>query len=77
MLARRENLSPEEAAMALHRAEEDFWGSKTGQKLIRDRVERTLAEFISRAPASLLGELGLRRHYKIPEAIKVLRRASR
>jgi hypothetical protein len=77
MLARRENISPEEAAMALNRAEEDFWGSKTGQKLLRDRVERTLSEFVSRAPASLLGDLGLKRHYKTPEAIKVLRRTGR
>jgi hypothetical protein len=75
MLARRENLTPEEAGMALNRVEEDFWASKTGQKLIRDRVERSLPEFISRAPAGLLNEAGLKRHYKTPEAVKVLRRS--
>lgn len=73
MLARRENLSPQEGAMALTKAEEAFWGSKTGQKLLRDRVERTFPEFIARAPAGLLTEAGLKRHYKTPEAIKALR----
>jgi hypothetical protein len=75
MLARHENLTPEEAGMALNRVEEDFWGSKTGQKLIRDRVERSLPEFMVRAPAGLLNEAGLKRHYKTPEPIKVLRRS--
>lgn len=73
MLAKRENLSPEEGGIALSKAEEDFWASKTGQKLIRDRVERSFPEFISRVPAGMLSELGLKRHYKTPEAIKVLR----
>src|ERR1700744_576970 len=73
ILAKRENLSPDEAAIALTKAEEDFWASKTGQKLIRDRVERSFPEFISRTPAGLLGEGGLKRHYKTPEPIKVLR----
>lgn len=72
-LAKRENLSPDEAAIALTKAEEDFWASKTGQKLIRDRVERSFPEFISRTPAGLLGEVGLKRHYKTPEPIKILR----
>jgi len=74
-LAKRENLSAEEAGIALAKAEDDFWASKTGQKLQRDRVERTFPEFISRAPAGLLGDLGLKRHYKLPEALKVLRPA--
>ncbi len=73
LLAKRENLSPEEAAIALTKAEEDFWASKTGQKLLRDRVERTFPEFMGRAPAVLLGEAGIKRHYKTPEPIKILR----
>jgi hypothetical protein len=73
MLAKRENLSPDEAGIALSKAEEDFWGSKTGQKLLRDRVERIFPEFISRVPAGVLSEVGLKRHYKTPEPLKVLR----
>ena len=72
-LAKRENLTNDEAAMALTKIEDDFWGSKTGQKLIRDRVERSFPEFIARVPAGLLNERGLKRHYKLPEAVKVLR----
>ncbi len=71
--AKRENLTPEEAAIALAKAEEDFWASKTGQKLIRDRVERSFPEFVTRVPAGLLSEAGLKRHYKEPEPIKALR----
>lgn len=77
LLAKRENLSPEEAGMALHKIEEDFWGSKAGQKLLRDRVERSFPEFINRVPASMLTESGLKRHYKSPEALKVLRAAKK
>ncbi len=73
MLAKRENMTPEEAAIALAKIEEDFWASKTGQKLIRDRVEKSFPEFIARAPGGMLSELGLKRHYKLPEAIKSLR----
>jgi hypothetical protein len=73
MLAKRENMSPEEAGIALTKLEEDFWGSKTGQKLLRDRVDRSFPEFVSRVPAGLLNEAGLKRHYKTPEPIKVLR----
>jgi hypothetical protein len=36
-------------------------------------VERSFPEFISRAPAGLLTEVGLKRHYKTPEPVKVLR----
>jgi hypothetical protein len=72
-LAKRENLTNEEAAMALTKIEEDFWASKTGQKLLRDRVERSFPEFIARVPAGLLTEVGLKRHYKLPETVKVLR----
>jgi hypothetical protein len=73
MLAKRENMSPDEAGMALSKLEEDFWGSKTGQKLLRDRVERIFPEFISRVPGGMLTEVGLKRHYKLPEPLKVLR----
>jgi hypothetical protein len=73
LLGKRENLSPEEAGMALTKAETEFWASKTGQKLLRDRVERSFPEFIARVPAGMLNELGLKRHYKTPEPIKPLR----
>ncbi len=75
LLAKRENMTPEEAGIALGKVEADFWGSKTGQKLIRDRVERSFPEFIARAPAGLLNEVGLKRHYKTPEPVKILRPA--
>jgi hypothetical protein len=75
-LAKRENLSPEEGGIALSKIEEEFWASKTGQKLIRDRVERSFPEFIARVPAGLLNEVGLKRHYKkTPEPITPLRTA--
>lgn len=73
LLAKRENMTPEEGAIALAKVEDDFWGSKTGQKLLRDRVERSFPEFISRVPTGALGELGIKRHYKTPEALKELR----
>lgn len=72
-LAKRENLTNDEAAMALVKIEDDFWASKAGQKLLKDRVEKSFPEFIARVPAGLLNEHGLKRHYKLPEAIKVLR----
>ncbi|MFO1486936.1 MAG: hypothetical protein U1F65_00520 [Verrucomicrobiota bacterium] len=77
LLAKRENLSPDEAGMALSKLEEEFWASKTGQKLIRDRVEKSFPEFISRAPAGMFNEMGLKRHYKTPEPVKVARPAKR
>ena len=73
LLGKLENLSAEEAGIGLAKAEEDFWASKTGQKLIRDRVDRNFPEFIARAPAGMLREGGVKRHYKTPEPIKVLR----
>ena len=73
LLAKRENMTPEEAGIALAKVEEDFWASKTGQKMIRDRVEKSFPEFIARVPGGMLSELGLKRHYKTPEAIKSLR----
>ena len=75
LLAKRENMSPDEAGIALSKIEEEFWASKTGQKLIRDRVERSFPEFIARAPAGMFNELGLKRHYKTPEPVKAVRSA--
>jgi hypothetical protein len=77
LLAKRENMSPEEAGIALSKLEEDFWASKTGQKMLRDRVERSFPEFIARVPGGMLGEVGLKRHYKMPEAVKALRSGKR
>jgi hypothetical protein len=75
LLAKRENLTPEEAGIARSKLEEEFWASKTGQKLIRDRVERSFPEFIARVGGGLLTEVGLKRHYKTPEPVKLLRTA--
>jgi len=74
-LGKRENMTGEEAGIALHKIQDDFWASKTGQKLIRDRVDRSFPEFIARVPAGMLGDSGLKRHYKLPEPVKVLRGA--
>lgn len=74
-LAKRENMTNDEAGIALNKIEDDFWASKTGQKLLRDRVERSFPEFIARVPAGMLGDAGLKRHYKLPETLKVLRAA--
>lgn len=74
-LAKRENMTNDEAAMALVKLEDDFWASKPGQKLLKDRVERSFPEFIARVPSGLLNEVGLKRHYKLPETLKVLRAA--
>ena len=75
ILGKRETMTNEEAGIVVTKIEEDFWASKTGQKLIRDRVERAFPEFIARVPAGMLSEVGLKRHYKEPEAIKVLQSA--
>jgi len=74
VLARREDLGPEEAARALATIEEEFWESKVGQKLQRDRIEKTFAEFIARVPAAALADSGMKRHYKAPEPRQTLRR---
>ncbi len=70
MLGKHENLTNEEAGISLAKVEEEFWLSKSGQKAIRDRVERSFPEFIARVPAAMLKELNLKRHYKEPETIK-------
>lgn len=76
-LAKRENMTNDEAAIALVKVEDDFWASKTGQKLLKDRVERSFPEFIARVPAGLLGDAGLKRHYKLPEVVKTLKAAKK
>ncbi|HYE32771.1 MAG TPA: hypothetical protein VEH27_15190 [Methylomirabilota bacterium] len=73
VLGRGETLTTEEAAIQLSKIQDDFWGSKTGQNLLRKRVERIFPEFISRVPAKMLSEGGLKRHYKEPEALKQIR----
>jgi hypothetical protein len=77
LLAKKENMSPEEAGIALSKLEEDFWASKSGQKLLRDRIERIFPEFIARVPGGMLSEAGLKRHYKTAEPVKVLRKSPR
>lgn len=74
VLARRENLGPDEAGRALARAEEEFWASKAGLLLLKDRVERSFAEFVANVPAGMLADCGLKRHYKEPEPRRTLRR---
>ena len=61
------------AALALAKIEEEFWETKKGVELQRDRVEKSFAEFITHVPASALTDSGLRRHYKEPEALRTLR----
>ena len=72
VLGRREDLAAEEGARALDKIQEEFWASKAGQKLLREHVERSFAEFIANVPAAALGESGLKRHYKEPETLHAL-----
>ena len=74
VLARREDLPPEEATRSLACIEEEFWETKAGQKLLRDRVEKSFFEFISRVPVAALAERGLKRLFKMPEPLHTLRR---
>ena len=73
VLGRREDLAPDEASRSLAKIEEEFWQTKKGLQMQKDRVEKSFAEFISNVPASALTESGLRRHYKGPEALRTLR----
>ena len=73
VLARREDLGPDEAVRALAAIEEEFWASKSGQKQLREGADRTFAEFIANVPAAALLDSGLKRHYKEPEPVKMLR----
>ncbi len=74
VLARREDLAPEEASRALAAIEEEFWETKAGLKLLKDRTERSFAEFIAHVPAAALADHGMKRHYKEPEPRQTLRR---
>ena len=72
MMAKKENMSNEEAGIALLEVQTEFWESKSGQNQLRKGAERTFPEFVSRVPAKMLSEVGLKRHYKEPEPVKVL-----
>jgi hypothetical protein len=74
MLGRDERMTPSDAAIALHKAQESFWESKAGQQHLRKRVERTFPEFIAKVPSKMLVEVGLKRHYKDPEPVKQIKR---
>jgi hypothetical protein len=77
LLARRENVGADEAGILLATVEEEFWETKAGQKLQKDRVEKTFAEFVARVPAAALADRGLKRLYKEPEPRKELRRLAK
>jgi hypothetical protein len=69
-LARKENLGPDEAVRALANIQEEFWSTKKGQKLQRDGVDKSFAEFITNVPAAALSESGIKRYHKDPETLK-------
>lgn len=69
--AKLENMTNYDAGRLLEKVVQDFWKSKKGQKLIRDRVNCCFAEFVNHVPAAMLREVGLKRHYKEPEAIRI------
>lgn len=73
LLAKREDISNDEAARALEKLQAEFWESKSGQKALREGADRTFPEFMERVSVALLREEGLKRHYKLPEAVAVLR----
>lgn len=72
LLARRENLGPDEAVRALSNIEEEFWATKKGQVLQREGVERSFAEFISNVPSAALAESGIKRYHKDPETLRTV-----
>lgn len=72
LLARRENLGPDEAVRALANIQEEFWATKKGQVLQREGVQRSFAEFITNTPATALGESGIKRFHKDPETLKII-----
>ena len=73
LMARDERLTPEEAGIALTKAQESFWESKAGQQHLRKRVERSFPEFMAKVPGKMLTETGLKRHYKEPEPLKLIK----
>lgn len=72
-LAKREDLSNDDAGRAASELQAEYWESRAGQRALKKGAERTFAEFIDRVPAGILREVGLKRHYKTPETIKVIR----
>ena len=72
-LAKREDLSNDDAGRALTALQADFWESRAGQKALKKGAERSFPEFIDRVQAGVLREIGIKRHYKAPEAIKLIR----
>ncbi len=72
-LAKREDLSNDDAGRILSELQADFWESRSGQRALRKGAERAFPDFIDRVPAGILREVGLKRHYKQPEALKVIR----
>jgi hypothetical protein len=72
LLARDERMTPDDASVALAKVQESFWESKAGQQHLRKRTERTFPEFINKVPGKVLGEAGLKRHYKEPETVKAI-----
>ena len=73
LMAKKENLSNDEAGMALATAQAEYWETKSGQNALRKGSQRSFQDFISRVPAKMLSEVGLKRHYKDPEPLKVIR----
>jgi len=73
-MAKREDLSNDEAGRAIEKLQAEFWETKAGQNALRKGAERNFPEFVERVSAGLLREEGLKRHYKQPEAVKVLRK---
>ncbi len=73
VLARREDLGPEDATRALSNIQEEFWLTKAGQKRLREIGDRSFAEFVMYVPAAALAESGMKRHYKEPEVLTTLR----
>lgn len=74
LMARREDLGPNEAARALSSIEAEFWETRKGLELQKKRVEKCFAEFIIHVPAAALKDSGLKRHYKTPETLKEVRK---
>lgn len=74
LMAKREDLSNDEAGRVVEKLQSDFWESKSGQNALRKGAERTFPEFMERVSAGVLREEGLRRHYKLPEAVRILRK---
>jgi len=72
LLARRENLGPDEAVRAMANIQEEFWATKKGQQLQREGVEKSFAEFLINVPAAPLTESGIKRYHKDPETLKKL-----